>query len=116
MSHTSAEPDPAPDDPRLMAKWARAYGQNRSLGVAVFIVIFVALFAAIGIPSHFAGEALRAGNTPVLWVALAALAVAAVAMVFLATPRWGGNSKNASFGVSTLRKATSRSLRRRRAT
>ena len=34
-------------DLRQMGKWARVYAQNRALGIAVFLVIFVVLALSI---------------------------------------------------------------------
>ena len=81
---------PPPQDLQGISKWARAYAQNRSLGVVVFMIVFVLLFAAIGGPSYLAGEAYRSGNMPLFWVSIAMLVPALAALIFLSAPRWGG--------------------------
>ena len=81
---------PTADDPRQIAKWTRIYAQNRSLGIVVFMVFFLALSAAIGVPSYLAGAAYRHGNMPLLWICVAADLLAAGAIVYFAVPQWGG--------------------------
>ena len=81
---------PPPRDPQGISKWARAYAQNRSLGVVVLTFIFLALFAAIGGPSYLAGEAYRSGNMLLFLVSIAVLVPALGTVVYLSVPRWGG--------------------------
>ena len=81
---------PPPRDPEGISKWARAYAQNRSLGVVVLIIIFLMLCVAIGGSSLLAGVAYRSGNMPLFWVSIAVLVSAAGADVYISIPRWGG--------------------------
>ena len=78
------------NDSRKLGKWARVYAQNRSLGMVVFMVIYLILSAAIGVPSYFGGEAYRAGQWPLFWMCIAILIVAMAAVVYLSMPWWGG--------------------------
>ncbi len=86
QSPTRIDPSP-PDDPREIPKWSRAYAQNRSLGLLVFLMIQMVVFAAIAGGSYLAGEAYRSGNTPLLWGAIALLIPASVALIYLSIPK-----------------------------
>jgi hypothetical protein len=102
-----------PEDPKRISKWTRAYAQNRTLGVVVFMVIFLVLTAAIGFPSYLAGIAWRSGNMPLLIGCLVVLVLALAALFYISVPRWGGplqerivarlyaKEGNASFSVPT---------------
>ena len=91
MSESPTKPGQRPSkDPQEISKWARAYAQNRSLGVVVFMIIFLVLFAAIGGLSYLAGMAYRSGNMLLFWVSIAVLVLAAGAVIFLSLPQWGG--------------------------
>ena len=79
-----------PQDPQGISKWARAYAQNRSLGVVVFMIIFLALFAAIGGSSYLAGIAYRSGNMLLFWASIAVLVSVLGSLIYLSVPRWGG--------------------------
>ncbi len=81
---------PPAGDPQGISKWARAYAQNRSLGVVVFMIVFLLLSAAIGGPSYLAGVAYRSGAMPLFWVSIALLVPASGALIYLSTPRCGG--------------------------
>lgn len=81
---------PQTQDPQQISKWARAYAQNRSLGVVISLIISLVLCVAIGGPSYMAGEAYRSGNMLLFGVSIAVLVPALVALVFLSVPRWGG--------------------------
>jgi len=54
------------------------------------MLVFVALCAAIGIPSHLAGVAYRSGNAMLLGGCLAILIPALIALIYLFVPQWGG--------------------------
>jgi hypothetical protein len=86
---TKSEPPP-PQDPQRIAKLARTYAQNRSLGVVVMIMVLVVLYAAIGGPSYLAGGAYRSGNMLLFWVSIAVLVPALGAVIYLSVPKWGG--------------------------
>ena len=91
MSQSSGKPEsPRPEDAEAIPKWTRAYAQNRSLGVVVFMIVFLVLYAAIGGSSYLAGEAYRSGNMLLFWVAIAALVPALGAVSYFSNPRWGG--------------------------
>jgi hypothetical protein len=72
-----------------MGKLARSYAQNRSLGVVVFMVIFLILFAAIGGSSYFGGMAYRYGQWGLFCVCIAILIVGLTGTVYISVPRWG---------------------------
>ena len=88
-SPTESE-QPPPTDPKRIAKLARTYAQNRSLGVVVFMMVFMVLCAAIGGPSYLAGVAYRSGNMPLFWVSIAVLVPAHMALIYFSVPKWGG--------------------------
>jgi len=91
MNRLPAESEmPSPQDPAQISKWARVYGQNRSLGVVVFMIIFLLLCAGIGVPSYLAGVAWRSDNMPLFWGSIVALVPALGATIYLSVPRWGG--------------------------
>lgn len=77
------------NDPRKIGKLSRSYAQNRSLGVVVFMVLFLVLFVSISVPSYFGGMAYRDGQWGIFCVCMAILMVALVGTVYLAVPRWG---------------------------
>ena len=90
MSRLPAQSEPPPRDPEGIAKSARTYAQNRSLGVVVSLIIFSLLCAAIAGPSYLAGEAYRSGNMLLFWVSIAVLVPALGALIYLSVPKWGG--------------------------
>jgi hypothetical protein len=77
-------------DPREIGKLAHSYAQNRSLGVVVNLLIFLVLWAAIGVPSYFGGMAYRDSQWFLLGVCITILIVALAATVYFSVPRWGG--------------------------
>lgn len=79
-----------PADPREISKWALAYGQTRMIPFLVFMVIFLLLCAALGVPSYLAGQAYRSGNMVTFGVCIAACVAACVAIIYFSVPRWGG--------------------------
>jgi hypothetical protein len=78
------------DETRQIQRWVRRYAQNRSLPVAVGLLIYVILFLAISLSSYWAGVAYRDGNTTLLAFCIGALTLALAATVYLAVPWWGG--------------------------
>lgn len=78
------------EEAQQLQQWARRYAQNRSLPVAVGLLVNVLLFLAISVPSYWGGMAYRAGNTALLVGWLGVLSVAVAATIYLAVPRWGG--------------------------
>jgi hypothetical protein len=89
--NTSSEPERDDvEDARQIQRWVRRYAQNRSLPVAVALVVFVVLFVAIGLSSLWAGIAYRNGDTTLFAVCLAAAIVAILATFYVSVPRWGG--------------------------
>ena len=81
---------PPPRDQQGISKWARAYAQNRSLGVVVLLIISVTLCAAIGGSSYLAGGAYHSGNMLLFWISIALLVTALGANIYISVPRWGG--------------------------
>jgi hypothetical protein len=88
--HPQASDSDRLDDPRELSSWARAYAQNRSLPVVVFLVIFVALCVAIGGGSCLAAWAYRSGNRLLFAASLVLLVLAIAADIYFSIPRWGG--------------------------
>jgi hypothetical protein len=78
------------EDAQQMQRWVRRYAQNRSLPVAVFLVVFALLSCAISVPSYWGGKAYREGNTTLLVICVSVLIPALVATIYLSIPRWGG--------------------------
>ncbi|MBN1588068.1 MAG: hypothetical protein JW888_00975 [Pirellulales bacterium] len=81
---------PPQETSREISQWARVYGQNRSLGVVVFMIVALMLSAAIGVQSYLAGVAYRAGHMTLFWASIAVVVSAVGATIFLSVPRWGG--------------------------
>jgi len=79
-------------DLRQMGKWTRVYAQNRALGVAVFLIVFVVLFLGIAGGSYFGALALREGYMGLFWACMGWLGASMVGTVYLATPWWGGKA------------------------
>ncbi len=90
MNQSPTKPEqPSPKGPQEIPQWTLAYAQNRSLGMVVFLVIFLLDFAAISGGSYLAGEAYHSGNTPLLLGAIALLIPAFGGLIFLSVPKWG---------------------------
>lgn len=87
-----------PDRSQEIARWARAYAQNRSLGVVIALLVFAALSAAIGILSYVGGIAYRDEKTASLWICIAALLAVVATLVYMAVPKWGGRRLEALAG------------------
>jgi hypothetical protein len=75
---------------KQIERLVRGYAQNRSLPVAVALAAFGLTFLAIAVPSVLAGIAYRNGNTVLLGICMAAVAMAMVGLLYLSIPRWGG--------------------------
>lgn len=102
MDPSSSKKADNPEDLRRIPLWAARHARNRrAILVAIFIVIFLALFAAIGGFSRLAGIAFRTGR-PVLGFCSMALALFACgalifASVYHAVPKWGGKGLDRLF-------------------
>ena len=81
-----------------IARLARAYAQNRSLGVVIGLLSFAVLFAAISLLSFFGGVAYRDGNQLLFWTCMAALVPVLAAVVYMSVPQWGGQRLEALTG------------------
>ena len=79
-----------PPDPQGISRWARAYAQNRSLPVVVFLLVFVLLYVAIGGASYLAAGGYRSGNMLLFVASLVMLVLALGATIGISVPRWGG--------------------------
>jgi len=91
MNQTSEKPDRSElEDARQMQQWIRRYAQNRSLPVAVNLIVFVLVFLAISLPSYWGGMAYRDGNSTLLGICLGILAVAMGVLIYVSVPWWGG--------------------------
>ncbi len=86
MSRSQKAPDPLE-----ISRWARAYAQNRSLPVVVFILIIVVLQVVLGGASYLGGMGYRSGNMLLFWGSIAVLVPAVAAIVYLSVPKWFGN-------------------------
>ena len=73
-----------------IARLARTYAQNRSLGVVVALLVFSALSAGIGGLSYAGGAAYRDGNLLLFWICMAALVAVGAMVVYMSVPQWGG--------------------------
>jgi MFS family permease len=90
VSPSTTRPEQPPPDPHRISRLTRAYAQNRSLGVVVFMIIFLLMSAALGGSAFLAGESYRSGNMPLFWVAIGAAVLASGAVTYFSVPRWGG--------------------------
>ena len=91
MSPLPTKPkQPSPVNPEAIAQWARAYAQNRSLGVVVLLILFVSLTAVIGGASLLGGIAYRSGNAVLFWTCIVVLVPANLTVIYLSVPKWGG--------------------------
>ncbi|MCK4887605.1 MAG: hypothetical protein KAS96_09475 [Planctomycetes bacterium] len=70
-------------------KWTKRYAENRTLTFVVSMVVFLVLFAGIGLPSYFGGKAYRDGNMVLFWVCMLFAGCACLGTVILSVPRWG---------------------------
>lgn len=73
-----------------IARWTRVYAQNRSLGVAVNLTLFLGLSLAIFAASYFGGNAYRAGNLLLFWSCLGLVLFFCLLNLYLSVPTWGG--------------------------
>jgi len=78
------------DESRRIHRWIRRYAQNRSLPVAISLIVFTLLFLAISLSSLWGGIAYRNGNMVLFSFCLGVAIVAMVATIYVAVPRWGG--------------------------
>jgi hypothetical protein len=78
------------EESRRIQRWVRRYAQNRSLPVAISLVVFALLFLAISLSSLWGGIAYRNGDTVLFSVCLGVAIVAMAATIYLSVPRWGG--------------------------
>jgi hypothetical protein len=91
MSRSTDSRSPeTPRDARELGNWARVYAQNRSLGMVVFMVIFVALCVTLGGSSYLAAMAYRLDQWLLFGVSMVLMVAAIAATVYLSVPRWGG--------------------------
>lgn len=91
MNQTSEESERNElEDAQQMQRWVRRYAQNRSLPVAVNLIVFAILSLAIAVPSYWGGVAYREGNSTLLALCIGALVVALAATIYISVPWWGG--------------------------
>jgi hypothetical protein len=90
MNESSKSGPTALEEAQQVQRWVRRYAQNRSLPVAVGLVVYAILFLAISVPSYWGGVAYRDGNTVLFAVCLGIVILALVATVYIAIPAWGG--------------------------
>jgi hypothetical protein len=77
------------EESRRIQRWVRRYAQNRSLPVAVSLIVFALLFLAISLSSLWGGIAYRNGNTVLFSVCLGVDIMAMAATIYLSIPGWG---------------------------
>ncbi len=80
------------EESRRIQRWVRRYAQNRSLPVAVSLIVISLLFLAISLSSLWGGIAYRNGNTVLFSVCLGVAIMAMAATIYLSIPGWGGGS------------------------
>jgi hypothetical protein len=78
------------EESRRIQRWVRRYAQNRSLPVALALIVFVVLFLTISLSSLWGGIAYRRGDTVMFSVCLGMALVALAATIYLSIPGWGG--------------------------
>jgi hypothetical protein len=89
--NNSSEPDREDlEEARKIQRWVRRYAQNRSLPVAVSLVVFGLIFVTISASSLLGGIAYRNGDTLLFAICLGAAIAAILATFYLSVPRWGG--------------------------
>jgi hypothetical protein len=87
----SSEPDRDElEEAQRIQRWVRRYAQNRSLPVAVGLIVFVLIFLAISLASLGAGIAYRNGDITLFAICLGVAVVAMAATIYVSVPRWGG--------------------------
>ncbi|MGA2796019.1 MAG: hypothetical protein ABSE63_00425 [Thermoguttaceae bacterium] len=77
-------------DSRKISKWSRIYAQNRSLGVALNMLLFLMLCAAIGVPACLGSLAYIKGYWVLLVISIVLEVAAFIALIYFSVPRWGG--------------------------
>lgn len=77
------------EESRRIQRWVRRYAQNRSLPVAVGLIVSALLFLAISVSSLWGGIAYRNGNMVLFSFCLGIAVVAMAATIYLSVPRWG---------------------------
>ncbi len=75
---------------RKLQSWVRRYAQNRSVPMAIFLIVFTLLWAAIGAPAYLAGVAFREGNPALGVICIVVMFAAVVATIYISVPGWGG--------------------------
>ncbi len=89
--NTSLEPEQNElEESRRIQRWVHRYAQNRSLPVAVGLIVFALLFLAISLSSLWGGIAYRRGDTVQFSLCLGVAIVAMAATMYLSIPGWGG--------------------------
>jgi len=68
----------------------RKYAQNRTVPVLLSLGFFTLIFVAISQFSRLTGVAWLSGRTTLVVISIVLLAISMAALIFLATPRWGG--------------------------
>lgn len=71
-------------------KWTKKYSMNRAIPFILSMVIFLFLYAGMGISSYCGGEAYRSQNMPVFYICIVILIIMLVAVAFFSIPKWGG--------------------------
>ncbi|HEY3395263.1 MAG TPA: hypothetical protein VGK58_21360 [Lacipirellulaceae bacterium] len=90
MSNLPAPEHNELEESRRIQRWVRRYAQNRSLPVAVGLIVFGLLFLAISLSSLWGGIAYRNGHTGLFSLCLGIAIVALAFTIYLSVPRWGG--------------------------
>lgn len=78
------------EEAQRIQRWVRRYAQNRSLPVAVGLIVFGLLFLAISASSLWGGIAYRNGDTTLFAICLGVAIVAMAATIYFSVPQWGG--------------------------
>lgn len=75
-----------------IARWTRRYASNRTIGVCVFMVVFLAFSGTIGGLSWLAGWYWLDGNMVAVAVIGVSLLAVLSGLVWFSVPRWGGRA------------------------
>jgi len=77
-------------DPRQIAKWAERYARSRTLPFLVQWVFIVVLVVLIGALADVTLLAYQTHLRTLLWICMAAVAIATVVLTWFSASKWGG--------------------------
>lgn len=71
-------------------KWTRKYAQNRTLPSLIALVIFMALFGGISIPSYLGAKAFTTGHMILFGICVFISAISMICVFIISVPKFGG--------------------------